>query len=257
MTWLRLRWDTLVAAVGVRRFVIGSIALLALAIVNRLSGELEERGIPWPTEPASWVYAAIVVLAIICWWLVGYGTRLREELEPRLSAHFDPAGGCVVASPIKRRVQRFHPPAQIVDTTEEWEAIYIRALVTAQSKKAVADCVAYLSAVKKRDLATGAYLETKYADSMQLEWATIGYGEITIPPGIRRYCVCLVVDEKEGQPRLNGTWPLMLRDLFKEHARYELELRIVGDGVATTLRIEFVWKGNFREIEARQLPPAV
>lgn len=72
---------TLGAAVGVRRFVVGSAIACAIAIVQFMA---RFEPMNWLLEVPSWCIATIVLLGFLCWWLLSYASGLRIAAEPKV-----------------------------------------------------------------------------------------------------------------------------------------------------------------------------
>src|SRR5207247_688980 len=203
---------TLKNAIGVRRFIIGSLSLAVLTFVVWITGMLEKRGINILTDIQPWIIAAFVILLVIAYWILEYATKLRRQLTPKLSATFNPQGGSIVMTPVKQQKDG--------RVTDEWNAVYIRGLVTAESEIAVANCTPFLVSVRKK-ASTGVFMDTQYVDDLQLPWSMIGHEPITIPKGIRRYFDIIQIDEKSMQPSICTAWPLTLRKLFDDKTSYQ------------------------------------
>lgn len=84
MDWIRERYAALLEAIGVRRFVLGSITLLAVGFVHWVSGRLAQRGMNWIADIPTWSIATIVVLILVGWWILEYAVRLQRQLAPKL-----------------------------------------------------------------------------------------------------------------------------------------------------------------------------
>jgi len=199
----------------------------------------------------TWAIGVIVGFGLLLWWMVEYAVRLRRSLTPKLSIGL----GGIVTTPVKEKTKSLDLKTGLVTTkTDEYQAVYLRGVVVAESEKAVSHCMAYLTGVRKKDKTTLQYTATQYLDDIQLPWSYIGREAITIPKGVRRYFDILDVHERRMRPDPCGVWPLTLRKLFDDHTSYRLDLLVAGDGISKSLTIEFTWAGDLKTITGIQLP---
>ena len=254
MAWLRDRADTIQEGIGVRRFVIGSIVLLVLGVYEWLSIKLAERGMTALTGIPTWAIGVTVGLALLFWWMLEYAVRLRGSLSPKLRVEFRPDSGGIIQTPIKQTKRTIDRNTNnVTEETTEYQAVYVRGLVTATADKAVSDCMAYLTGVRKKDPNTGQYAATQYLDDLQLPWSHIGREAITIPKGIRRYFDIVNVHEPTMRLDPSGPWPLTLRKLFDEHTSYQLDLLVSGDGISQKMTMELTWAGDLKTVAGLQV----
>lgn len=255
MSFLADRWKAIQEGVGVRRFVIGSMVLVALGAYAWIAAKLEERGVSALTGVPTWAIGAMVALGLLFWWMVEYAVRLRSQLAPKLCVEFKPDSGGIVMTPIKETKQIFDPlSGAIKEVKTEYQAVYVRGLVTAATEKEVGACSAYLTGIRKKDPKTMQYTATQYLDDIQLNWSHIGLKAITIPKGVRRHFDIVDVHERRMQPNPCGVWPLTLRKVFDDHTSYQLDLLVAGEGISERMTIEFTWAGDLKAIKGLQIP---
>jgi hypothetical protein len=253
MGFFRERWEALKEGLGVRRFLYAGFALLVVRFTAWFNQVLMERGMPGFLDIPEWAIWLLVLFGFVAFFVTEYAVKLRRQLAPKLAVSFAPERGCVVTTPIKEQTTEISNSGMKNIRTVERRQVEIRALVTANSEMAVKDCVPYLTGVRKKDPASGVFLQTNYLDDLQLRWHMDSPGAITIPKDVRRYFTIVHIDEKVMQPRIATEWPLTIRNLFDDKTTYQLDLIVRGEGISTRQQIEFTWDGKLENVTGRQL----
>jgi hypothetical protein len=171
--------------------------------------------------------------------------KFAEALIPKLELDFDPNLGGIIETPEKIR----NPDG----TTQEYDATYVRIRVKTKSKKAVHSCSAFLINVEKKN-GNGDFEKTDFIDPIQLPWSLLRAEPVDIPYLITRSVdVVFSTTRNNNELDFRGTWPLTLRQFFRDHTTYRLTVLVCGDDVAETITIDVHWDGNRENINAERI----
>lgn len=199
--------------------------------------------------PIEWAFVASGFAAMA--WLIFLLGRLswRQEklLTPAFATHFDSDNGGIVVTPTKTK-------AIIGDVQYESRATYVRATVRAVSKKTVVGCEAYLTDVKKSVSGDG-FHNIGFTDPIRLGWALDDQKTVSLPHGVPRFANILVWHHDSNKLAIDATWPLTLREHFKEAAIYRLKVTVAAEGVSDSIQIDVTWTGPGGQITATQVKP--
>lgn len=81
MGWVSERWKAFTSAAGVRRYVIGGIITLAIALFDLVRPLLEGVGMTALVGMPSWALAIIVALGLIAFWLLERLVKLERQIK--------------------------------------------------------------------------------------------------------------------------------------------------------------------------------
>lgn len=255
MGWLKDRWGVIEDARNHRAWILAIATTIFVSLadpivlwvrdqVALLTGGRRAEISPIFGAPL-WAWAGIGFFLLTSWWLLEYGLRLQKKLTPRFEIGFDPDAGCLVRSILKFKN---------VDGSlhHESEAVYVRGLVKATARTQLESCAAYLTGIKKRDAASGVFVNVPWSDDLQLPWSITNRLEVSVPSEVRRYFNIVRVEKKKNELELpeGVLWPLRLRGLFDDKTTYRLALSVVGDRITRTKEIEVHWSGKWDGISA-------
>lgn len=255
MSWATERKAVISEAMGPRRFIAIGLVIAIFRGVQWVADEARAHGISGIVGYPLWLVGTLVGVLMLAWWLLEYAVRLHRRLTPTFSLMFNPSGGGLVLSPVKKHLA-VHSGGQLIRTeVVEGEAVYIRGLVTAITESALTECSAYLTGVRKKDK-SGSYMTTQYLDSLQLPWSIMQDRFITIPQGIQRYFDIVEIHNGPGDQPVpgGGVMPLTLRNLFRDHTTYELDVVVHASGISRRMTVEFTWTGDIKTVTGRQMP---
>src|SRR5262249_55553559 len=81
MRWLSERWDAFSAAAGPRRFVIGAIISVVIALTDHVWSLLGNVSMTRILGIPSWGAGIIVALLLVAYWLLEYLVQLRRRMR--------------------------------------------------------------------------------------------------------------------------------------------------------------------------------
>lgn len=245
MRWLTERFQTAKEALGIRRFLIGSIVTAFVGLGDQLANAILHTslaaffGIP---RPIIWIGVGLLLLLHR---LLEYSNNLRDDLRPKLTLSFVEDGGGKVQTPEKLRNEQ----GQVI---KEWQAIYLRIKAESTSSKKVRECSAFLIGIERKHCADK-LTSYKLTDPIQLAWSNIGIREVDIPHSIPRYVDVLKTTNERNKLEFTGPWPLTLRGIFDEQITYVLTIAVVGEDITTSTKLEVDWTGQWDTISVRQV----
>lgn len=122
--------------------------------------------------------------------------------------------------------------------------------VARATEKDLLECNAYLERVHKWDLDSESWIDTGFADRIQLAWSHHGARPRDIPKGERAFFDVVLSDPLVGYPRIGKPHiPTRTVGLFELPGRYRMKVRVRADGDAVSRNLEFLWSGNWEMIE--------
>lgn len=95
-------------ALGVKRYILGSVVLFVIGIYKALRAWLPSYGIEPPNLP-TWEIAVGLVLVFVVWWLLQRVVEVEKELEPKLIVSFGEGPPYEITEPMNAdgHAQRF------------------------------------------------------------------------------------------------------------------------------------------------------
>lgn len=250
MSWASDRMGAFKDGLQEKRYVLGSLTAVVVGAADWILAWLRGHGMTGEAFGIpSWIVGVVFAVALVAWWLLEYCVRLRQIMAPKLSIEF----GGVVTTPLKRTTVSMMQNGSKVVERGEFKGVVIRGVVRPHGQTVVANCAAYLTAVRYQDPGTKQFSNKPYTEDLQLPWSHMGAGFIAIPSGVRRSFD--IADANEERVRLDpcGEWPLTLRGLFKETGAYQLDVLVTGAGASERATFEITWTGDIFDIKGLQL----
>lgn len=95
-------------ALGVKRYILGSVVLFVIGVYEALRAWLPTYGIELPKLP-TWEIAIAIVLLFLAWWLLQTLVEIAKELEPNLEVLFGEGPPYEITEPMNTggHAQRF------------------------------------------------------------------------------------------------------------------------------------------------------
>jgi hypothetical protein len=136
------------------------------------------------------------------------------------------------------------------------QAVYVRVQVQNKKPKLARACRAYLVNVETKST-TGGFEPTAYVDSIQLAWSCQVLGHerdpIDIPNGVSQYIDVVATSNISSHFAIQiAPLPVRYNVLQSPNAQtYRYTIQVAGDGAEPkTLKLVFVWKGKWDDVEA-------
>ena len=109
MNWIKQHLQALHGALGVKRYILGSVVLLAISVYGFLGEILPKYDIHVLPNLPTWEIAIGVILLIVIWWLIQRVVELEKMIEPQLDIQFEDKPPFVITEPIQatEHAQRF------------------------------------------------------------------------------------------------------------------------------------------------------
>jgi hypothetical protein len=246
-------WSTLIEALTLRRVIALPIVFATVTAVVHLAPFLaREMNRPMLLGAPSWAFGVIALLALLCFFVIAYATRLRLSLLPNIEFSCDPERGCLVQTRVEKFALKDGQPVRAADgqpVRVEVMASSIRISVRAISKVAPEDATAFLTKFERLSEA-GVWEPSKYSELVQLPWV----GETMtadLSDLFPRFVSVLHIEEDDKI----GFWmvgmPFSLVDFFKAVTKYRLTVAVIADGTTRQTSFELDWKGKWNTVAMR------
>jgi hypothetical protein len=231
MQWLKSRWATLHEAVGFRRFLFGSTITAILGGLHFA----ESHGVTWLGGIPTWTVVALIVLAMLTWWLLQYANHLRVQAQPRLRVTF----------------------AGVTSTDDGVRQLrYVRVKVENISSMPVKNCRGHLVNVK---IGGSADTAPKFSETLKLSWAThdpLDSAEIvTVAPLVPQYLDVALSSEKTNRltaGTLRSYWPHSARGVLDHPNTYVFFVVVSADDCSSVpINIAVCWTAKWEELKAQ------
>lgn len=105
---MKRHFRALHGALGVKRYILGSVVLFVIGVYEALRAWLPTYGIKLPSLP-TWEIAIAIVLLLLVWWLLQRVVEIEKELEPNLEILFGEGPPYEITEPMETNghAQRF------------------------------------------------------------------------------------------------------------------------------------------------------
>lgn len=110
MNWIKQHFKALHGALGIKRYILGSVVLFVISIYKILEVTLPKYNIHFLPKLPAWEIAIGIVLLFVVWWLLQRVVSLEEELEPKLDILFEEGAPYEITEPMQSSglAQRFY-----------------------------------------------------------------------------------------------------------------------------------------------------
>jgi hypothetical protein len=228
--------STLKEAVGMRRFIVGSVATAAIAALQWVSGV---PGMSWVSNIPNYAVAIAVAALLLFWWLLSYATQLRKQREPKIKVFLDEKHGGVKLYPSI-------PPSKWIQVT-----------VHSTTDAPLIDCEARLVNVERRN--DDGSVENLLDQPIWCRWDDMEGAEkrrTTIPSGISHGA--MLFNAFQGQNSLNPDVDPPKSKLVNEiqkPGKYTLNLKVTAkDAQMCPASFILEWGGSFDKITLKPAP---
>ncbi len=110
MSSIKHHFKALHGALGVKRYILGSVVLFVISLYKILEVTLPKYGIHFLPKLPTWEIAIGLILLFIVWWLLQRVVALETEIEPKLDIQFEEGPPFELTEPmqINGHAQRFY-----------------------------------------------------------------------------------------------------------------------------------------------------
>ena len=251
MGWFQDRSEAFEEAIGIRRFVILSLAGAVTGFVAWVLKWLSSWGLSVITAaPIEYVAGGVVAAGFLIWWLLEYAVVLKRRLTPQLAVRFEPRDPWIRPTPATT------PSANNPNTLVRTQAIFVRLQIENIKPDTVAKgCLVYLTDVL-REREPGVFVGIGYGDSLRLAWAARPvdgwFNPLDIPAKTKIFADIFSVDNEHNKMLVKWEQELMAHEnLFNEAGTYRFDIAVIsGNGPPVTASIGIDWTGEWDKMRA-------
>jgi hypothetical protein len=240
MDFVKHRFVTTVEALTLRRAFAVSGIIAAFAFVAGIAPRISWwEGKSMLLETPAWAWGLMAGLVAALYFVFEYAHRKRMEVVPKFDVSFDKNLGIV------------QTPTKIVTLVNgQWQradsnGVYVRIKIETLSKITIGDCVAFLTAIEKKDQ------KTKQLEPISLPFPIpLTQAPFSVHASIPRFVDFFQVGEADNVPQIPPPWPLTLKDAFQEQTNYFFTVSVVAGGVTKKQQVEVTWPGVWNGVSA-------